>query len=257
MKKFWNVYRKNRISFYLGCMFVLVVGVLVSNQTSLAYFTAHDEVTNQHHASELEIKLFEPQWYAGGMEKAKKLQPGMVIEKDPYVYNASDTDVYVRMKIEMLELDANGAVKYTDGVENQITGERYNSILNTIYSTTKPLVTITADGGEDTVTSNNPQFWYSDGWFYYATAAMDGAYNLTALAPETSTEKLFDELHIPVLKSEYLKVFDLSGENGTVMQTSNFSIRIIAQAVPVDSVPSGTEDVTEAVKALFLAQYGS
>lgn len=267
MRRFWSFYGKNRMNFYLACVFVLVVGVLVSNKnTSLAYFTAHDEVVNQHHAAELEIKLFEPEWYASGMEKAKKLQPGMVIEKDPYVYNASDADVYVRMKIEMLELNADGTIKYEEGKEKQITGERYNGILNTIYylsgntseegsAAAERLVTI----ADDTYSSNNPSFWYSDGWFYYGTvkAGNDGdVCSLTALAPESSTEKLFDELRIPVLKSEYLKIFDLSGADGTVMQTSNFTIRVIAQAVPAASVPAGTNEVIEEVKELFEKQFG-
>lgn len=245
MKTVWDAYRNNRINFYLGCIFVLTIGMLVSSQTSLAYFTAHDEVMNQHHAAELEIRLFEPEWDAGGMEKAKQLQPGMTIEKDPYVYNASDADVYVRMQIEMLELNADGTVKYTDGKENYITGDRYDSIMNAIYyrdaqDKTERLAAYDEAAG---YISNNPAFCYDDGWFYYAAPQADG-YLLTALAPESSTEKLFDELHIPVLKSEYLGVFD-----------ANFSVRVTAQAVPAGAVSADAD--TEAVKALFEAQYGS
>ena len=88
---------KNQIMLSV-CM--LIAGLLFCGG-SLAYFTSRDEVTNTFKAKTPSIVLYETRWDNKGAEMAKKAVPGMVIPKDPYIYNNSDAEVYVRMKVEI------------------------------------------------------------------------------------------------------------------------------------------------------------
>jgi hypothetical protein len=79
----------------------------------------------------------------------------------------------------------------------------------------------------DNRVSANPNFVYKDGYFYYGQQSEDGTITCTPLAPGETTTTLFDELVIPVLKTEYIDLLD-----------SPFIIRVEAEAVTVEQIQS-------------------
>lgn len=185
---------------------------------TLAYFSYTDIVTNKHSAKRLKIELLEPAWYTDtGMKAAKKQVPGMTITKDPHVYNNSVAKVYVRMKLEILD-------KYGKIITNETKIAAY---LKSIYfidkndnNKKKELFVFDTSNPTTPVSSQNSNFGYSssDGWFYYKT---ENGY--TELDAKSSTPNLFDEIHIPILKSEYNGIFD-----------GNYTIKVIGQAISTE-----------------------
>lgn len=185
---------------------------------TLAYFSYTDIVTNKHSAKSLKIELLEPAWYTDtGMEAAKKQVPGMTITKDPHVYNNSVAKVYVRMKLEILDKDGKIITDKT----------KIAAYLKSIYfidkndnNKKKELFVFDTSDPTTPVSSQNSNFEYSsrDEWFYYKT---ENVY--TELDAKSSTPNLFDEIHIPILKSEYNGIFD-----------GNYTIKVIAQAISTE-----------------------
>lgn len=187
---------------------------------TLAYFSYTDIVTNKHSAKRLKIELLEPAWYTDtGMEAAKKQVPGMTITKDPHVYNKSEAKVYVRMKLEIL--DKGGKI-----ITDKTNKTKIAAYLKSIYfidkkdNKKKELFVFDTTDPTTPVSSQNSNFEYSskDGWFYYKT---ENVY--TELDAKSSTPNLFDEIHIPILKSEYNGIFD-----------GNYTIKVIAQAISTE-----------------------
>lgn len=185
---------------------------------TLAYFSYTDIVTNKHSAKRLKIELLEPAWYTDtGMKAAKKQVPGMTITKDPHVYNNSVAKVYVRMKLEILDKDGKIITDKT----------KIAAYLKSIYfidkndnNKKKELFVFDTSNPTTPVRSQNLNFEYrrSDGWFYYKT---ENGY--TELDAKSSTPNLFDEIHIPILKSEYNGIFD-----------GNYTIKVIGQAISTE-----------------------
>lgn len=205
MKKLLKKNNNSYVLFVSIFIFILIVGGV-----TLAWLTQHDEVKNEVTANDVEIKLLEPQWYESGKAAAEKLEPGMTIPKDPQVFNSSESDVYVRMKIVIKDKD-----------DNEITGERYQRILDAIYLNSGSQLIKTSGGN---TVSNHTDFVYQDGWFYYAKLSDSSEIKYTILNSGEVTPTLFDCLKFPVLKSEYLNYFD-----------SGFSIDVEAQAIPAAS----------------------
>lgn len=201
---------------------------------TLAYFSYTDIVTNKHSAKSLKIELLEPAWYTDtGMKAAKKQVPGMTITKDPHVYNNSVAKVYVRMKLEILDKDGNIIKDET----------KIAAYLKSIYfidkndnNKKKELFVFDTSNPTRPVSSQNLNFKYSssDGWFYYKTEK-----GYTVLDAKSSTPNLFDEIHIPILKSEYNGIFD-----------GNYTIKVIAQAISTEY-----KTYTDIIDA-FNQQYG-
>lgn len=187
---------------------------------TLAYFSYTDIVTNKHSAKNLKIELLEPAWYTDtGMEAAKKQVPGMTITKDPHVYNKSEAKVYVRMKLEILDKD--GKI-----ITDKTNKTKIAAYLKSIYfidkndNKKKELFVFDTSNPTKPVSSQNSNFEYSskDGWFYYKTKN-----GYTELDAKSSTPNLFDEIHIPILKSEYNGIFD-----------GNYTIKVIGQAISTE-----------------------
>lgn len=219
---------RNKKKKYLLCVFVLAAALLVSGIT-LAFFAGRDVVTNKQQSKSIEISLMEIRWEEAGKEDAGKLQPGMVIEKDPCVYNSGDADVYVRIKLCIYDEKGDEITSSSDSEEI----DRYAAILEALYcksgDTLADHALFVVSG--DAYLSGNTSFVYEDGWFYYKT---DGEY--TVLKPDTATPTLFDCIKIPELKAEYNGVFD-----------SAFTIEASAQAV---SAEYGADEVISAFEAL-------
>jgi hypothetical protein len=174
---------------------------------SLALFADKDTVTNRQRSSMADITLIEPNWLATGQKKAKKLEPGMTIEKDPQVVNDGEAGVYIRMQVQIT--DASGNQLATDS-------DRYQAILASVYCKGDSEAVTLLKKTDDGLVSQNPNFIYKDGWFYYQTK--ENKY--IVLKSGETTPTLFDYLQVPVLKSEYNGIFD-----------SDFNINVIAQAV--------------------------
>ncbi len=211
--------------YYFACMAVLAVGMLACNLT-LAYFSSSDEVTNRHTATDIEIELIEPQWRDHGKADAEKLEPGMVIDKDPKVMNLSENGVYLRMRVIIRDKDGNAVSPTVTADDDTVSlnpfyEKIYGSICcnNSTDTDNNRFVTITTEG----ITSLNPNFEFIadsdddpfDGWFYLKT---DDGY--TKLDAGKNSPELFDYLVIPVLKSEYDSYFG-----------QGFTIEVEAQAI--------------------------
>jgi hypothetical protein len=252
MKKVMDWISSNKKNFTLFCGAVLGVGLLVGVLT-IAFFTEKDKVTNEYKAQNIDIKLLEPTWNKTGMAKAQAVEPGMTIEKDPYVYNNSNDKVYVRMQIQVNIPSKN--VKITpDNLGDY--EEFYYTILSGIYwknTSTKKDVLLLQSSNKSVLQaykdskasgiafdlnkskSQNTSFYYKDGWFYYVTNSAASVTNMKAKALELVTNKtasskitknLFDYIQVPELKSEYCGVYD-----------SDFQIVVVAQAISATSYP--------------------
>ena len=201
MKKF-KFSLKSQIMLSL-CM--LIAGLLLCGG-SLAYFTSQDEVTNNFNAKTPSIVLYETRWESEGAKMAQKAVPGMEIPKDPYIYNNSEAEVYVRMKVEIT----------VDGTTLNATDALYQKIISYIYynynfdEETGNLFYDTESGKY-----NNPDFYYYGGYFYYASGD-----TCKALESHKATPKLFECIKLPIMKSEFNGVFD-----------KIFTIKVIAEGV--------------------------
>ena len=212
MKKF-KFSLKSQIMLSL-CM--LIAGLLLCGG-SLAYFTSQDEVTNNFNAKTPSIVLYETRWESEGAKMAQKAVPGMEIPKDPYIYNNSEAEVYVRMKIELV----------VDGhTYNSTTDALYQKIISYIYynynfdEETGNLFYDTESGKY-----NNPDFYYYDGYFYYASGD-----TCKALESHKATSKLFDCIKLPVKKTDFNNgIFD-----------KKFTIKVIAEGVSTAVVDDPT-----------------
>lgn len=217
MSKLRDKIKSNKKTAVLSCVLVFAVGLLICG-LSIAFFSGRDAVTNKATSKEITIKLLEPKWLETGEEKASKMEPGMIIEKDPYTYNASEDDVYVRMKIVIKAMDDNAEYVILD-----TDAEKYKAIMNVIYCGTG---TASDDNLVKDGKSQNKSFVLDDdGWFYYKDE-----YGYIAVAPGEGTTTLFDYLKLPVLKSEYNGIFD-----------SGFQIEVIAQAVSATTYKDADE----------------
>lgn len=211
MKKF-KFSLKSQIMLSL-CM--LIAGLLLC-VGSLAYFTSHDEVTNTVNAKMPSIALYEPKWDSEGAKMAQKAVPGMEIPKDPYIYNNSEAEVYVRMKVEIT----------VDGTTLNATDALYQKIISYIYynynfdEETGNLFYDTESGKY-----NNPDFYYYDGYFYYASGD-----TCKALESHKATSKLFECIKLPVKKTDFNNgIFD-----------KKFTIKVIAEGVSTAVVDDPT-----------------
>ena len=147
---------------------------------------------------------------------AQKAVPGMEIPKDPYIYNNSEAEVYVRMKVEIT----------VDGTTLNATDALYQKIISYIYynynfdEETGNLFYDTESGKY-----NNPDFYYYDGYFYYASGD-----TCKALESHKATSKLFDCIKLPVKKTDFNNgIFD-----------KKFTIKVIAEGVSTAVVDDPT-----------------
>lgn len=263
MKKTWrrmlNWITNNKKKFTLICGSVFTVGILVV-VLAIAFFTDSDEVTNKLKGSDVDIKLYEPSWNEEGMDKAAYAEPGMIIEKDPYVYNNSDESVYVRFCVQ-IKYAINKSTSLTTLNPTTATYRKYYAgIVSNIYWKSKTgdaKMLLTDANGKSLrdayaasskfnlktgVQSTNPNFIYKGdgtyGYFYYANDE-----DCISVASGEQTEKLFDYIKIPELKDEYNKTFD-----------TKFQIVVTAQAIPVAYPDSSSLDD---VRAAFKTKFGN
>jgi flagellar basal body-associated protein FliL len=226
---------KKKKLYITGLCVLLAVAAVMS--ISLAFLSNSDSVTNRQEGRELRIELLEPSWWSSGQEQAAKLEPGMTISKDPYVQNLSKDSVYVRMKLTLKDADGNAIEEERDADGNLIEN-RYTGILKALRL---------SEGSEESIYdliygSVTIGFFYDadDGWFYYGTKTTNETeitYTYTELEAGKTTSKLFAELQVPVLRSEYEGVFD-----------TPFTIEVEAQGI-------GAATEQEKIRNTFAVQY--
>jgi predicted ribosomally synthesized peptide with SipW-like signal peptide len=92
----------------------LVLLLLLAIGGVMAYFTDQEEVKNTFTVGKVDITLTEPTWDSTGKTKAESMMPGDVIEKDPTVTVASDSeDAWVFVKVEVPCLGETELFTYT------------------------------------------------------------------------------------------------------------------------------------------------
>lgn len=244
MKKTWkrmlNWITNNKKKFTLICGSVFTVGLLVV-VLAIAFFTDSDEVTNKLKGSDVDIKLYEPSWNEEGMDKAAYAEPGMIIEKDPYVYNNSDESVYVRFYIKFMYAKANSTSLTNLTTNTQSNRKYFSTLMSSIYckgDTADTMLLTRADGtslaqnnnlsiiNNSICTNSNFEFSLQSNYAYFYYANAEGC---IALKSGEATEKLFDYIKIPELKDEYNGMFD-----------TKFQIVVYAEAIPVASSDSAS-----------------
>lgn len=201
-----NLNKKQKILISIIILFITSISVI-----TLAFFKSTDEVANRLHSPESpKIILSEPNWYSEGKSLAEQSVPGTMFPKDPCVTNLSNYNVYIRMRIEILN---------ESGIE--VEDERKKAILKSIYcldeNSFSKFLTFTVDNDTLNIESNNPNFFYHDGYFYYGTSTD----NLTSLSPNDKTPTLFDAVITPHDES-YTSYFE-----------EPFSIEVFAEAIYV------------------------
>lgn len=101
---------------------VLLLVLLVGG--AIAYFTdTTEKMTNTFTIGKVDIELTEPTWTSTGKAKAESIMPGDVIEKDPTVKVATDSeDAWVFIKIEVPCLNNDELFTYVpDGAWAELT----------------------------------------------------------------------------------------------------------------------------------------
>ena len=220
-----------------------------------SYFHGSDVVANRLTAPQGSVAVNEPQWDSKGQYKAKAAEPGMQIEKDPSGWNNGSVDVYIRLKMTVETVnqkdykdnctlpDAEQVDTAAGEIGKKTEVERLTAIVNAIQyiddsdSATQFLtlnssqaIAACANGNfypalENKSTESNKLTYY----FYYTAGDKDSsnAPLMRRVAPNHSTDELFQRVDIPKFKKDYLGVFDF-----------DFSITMTAEAIPV-----GNDDI--------------
>ncbi|WP_295094761.1 hypothetical protein [Ruminococcus sp.] len=238
------------VAFLAFIVYVLLLSGIFS------YFHSEDLVTNRYKAQNTAVRLLEPEWDSVGMNKAKASEPGMVIPKDPYAKNEGQNNLYIRLKmtVSLGRFDASGRYpEYAADFNND--KRRLNSILNAIEMKNENTIsklfgwnnqndsienwTLKECYNKDYYMEDQGSRTLNDGtteqvfYFYYVNGKENGEDSeMRVVEPQKSTTELFDQLQIPVLKKDYLGVFD-----------QNYNIAIEAQAVAVTPSESSAVSV--------------
>lgn len=238
-----------------AALFFIVYVLLLAGIFS--YFHSEDAVTNKYIAQNAAVRLLEPEWDDVGQNKAKASEPGMTIPKNPYARNEGQNNLYIRMKMTLTlgRFDGSGRYPEYESDFNNNT-RRINSILNVIKmkngNTTSPLFSwepnsVDIENRSLKSDCNNDDYYMenmgirtlNDGtteqvfYFYYINRTKTGeSSEMRVVKPQEETAELFHQLEIPVLKKDYLGVFDQS-----------YNISIEAQAVTVNPAESAAISV--------------
>lgn len=80
---------------------VIALLAIVVAGASLAYFTDTQSAENVFTMGDVDIELDEPDWTDPTNPIGEGAKPGIEYPKDPYIKNVGDTDVWVRMRVEI------------------------------------------------------------------------------------------------------------------------------------------------------------
>lgn len=209
-----------------------------------AYFHSKDAVANRFSAQGGSVTLLEPDWDYEGQDLAKISEPGMQIKKNPYGFNNGQVDLYIRLK---LTITLDGYTPRNDTYETSFPDDadgrarRLKSIAEAIrLNDGTPLLTLDTTGNVSSWTAacSNTDFQIEPAnasgsddslvfYFYYTgssgTVPND---NMAVVQPQQGTTELFRRVDIPVLKKDWLGVFD-----------QRYTITMAAEAIPTVNYP--------------------
>ena len=223
-----KVRKKKRRSPAMAAVLVALVIMMVLI-TTLAMFTSRDLITNRFESGKLDIVLLEPNWKPS---QAAYVQPGDSIPKDPQVKNADETDAYVFLKVTVpyVELKLDNA----DGTKNSTT--------NTIVPLYKFVTGTQSDPNTDQFTQTVNSAWYlmqdksgadtenKTYTYLYGYKGTNGADALAVLAPDSTTEPLFDSL----------KVSNFN-EGSALVPAGSYSVNVEAYAIQAKYLANGND----------------
>lgn len=162
--------KKNKIV-AIGVCFGLCVALVISGFT-YAYFTDTNEKVNSFSFGNVKSSVVETAFDSAGEQAHNNLAPNCTLAKDPKVVNEGSLDMYTFLKVtvphkEATYVSSDGKVK--NGAIDLFT-----------YSTNSGWVLVDTINGSDEVS------------YVYAYAGADA--NLTAIAPNSKTTTLFDNI---------------------------------------------------------------
>ncbi|WP_295092878.1 hypothetical protein [Ruminococcus sp.] len=241
------------LAFLAFIVYVLLLSGIFS------YFHSEDLVTNKYKAQNTAVRLLEPEWDLVGINKAKASEPGMIIPKNPYAKNEGQNSLYIRLKmtVSLGRFDSSGRYpEYAADFNND--KRRLNSILNALEikneNTTSKL--FVWDNKNDVIENwtlrecYNKDYYMEDQgfrtlndgtteqvfYFYYVNGTDNGENSeMRVVESQNTTTELFNQLQLPILKKDYLGVFD-----------QNYNIAIEAQAVTLNPSESPAVSVQKA-----------
>ena len=221
--------RQRRLLLIAAAVSGALLGTMAAS--TAAWLSTKDAITNVLNGSSMNAALEEPIWITTGMDKAQAYLPGAEIEKDPQVLNTGNADIYVRMKVKIVDKDGNEVDYATVRAEN-VLKSLYYKVSDGVY---EPLITAAPEPYTTLPTlpavrgcningkiyySANPNFCLaSDGYFYYiktsdANEDVPELETLTRLEGDTPqrTSPLFDLVKIAHRQSDYAGSFSDSYE---------------------------------------------
>lgn len=161
------------------CLVIALLAVSIAG-ASLAYFTDTQEADNVFTMGDVDIELDEPEW---DPDPDGDFNPGVEYDKDPYVKNVGDTDVWVRLKVTFTQ--------YSQWMEAARKHEKND------WTPLDMLNNLDASADKEDSTKN----W----WLVDANPAGDSATNTityefiykTLLEDDKNTSELFESVTIP------------------------------------------------------------
>ena len=217
--------RKRQKITILSAVFIVYVMLLSG---IFAYFHSEDKVSNRLEAKNGSVTIQEPNWDSDGQYKAKAVEPGMTIEKDPSGINNGQIDVFIRLK---MTVKADSYTKKNDTYDSAFhytEAERVSAILAALkLANSTPFLDGTSTNNPDyimdTATDEDDKTVY---YFYYTGG--DAEQKMKAVKPNERTTDLFDHLDVPIYKKDYYGVFD-----------QDFDIYLTAEGIPASNYPNG------------------
>ncbi len=235
-------------------MLTIATASILITALTMAYFVSSDTVTNRLNAQHPSVELLEPKWYSDGMNLANASEPGMLIDKNPYARNNGKIDIYVRIKMQLSVIrsqNQNLASPATPENPNEIYQLSAEQVRDRILQAIRmkdhstPLITDIKSNSEIEICHNMFQCDMTDicdyavekseeentYYFYFVKRALSSVEDseLIVLHPDECSAELFNYIDIPILKKEYLGVFD-----------QDYQIILTAEAVPVESCNNNT-----------------
>ena len=171
----------------------LIIVLLITGGV-YAYLTDTDHATNVFTQGSIKISLTEPNW---NPSNGTDLRPGNTIAKDPQINNIGKNEAYVYIKVEQ-------------------------PIVELMNGTKSPLFSYTTNSGWTLLGDNSSQS--------NCPVRTSVYYYNTALAKNTSTSKLFNNVTVSNFSQTYIEYLDMT----------NSDMKITGYAIQTRNLPSGT-----------------
>ncbi|MCR4889613.1 MAG: hypothetical protein K5979_10625 [Ruminococcus sp.] len=190
-----------------------------------SFFHGSDSMTNRFKSGSGSLLIIEHEWDAQGEKMAASSEPGMMIPKDPCVYNNGQADEYILMKMTIEFDEYSGELESeadTDSGEVGIPSneKRMRDIAGAIMLNKDTALFNDTSKDLEEWSCNNSNYAFRplstslDGnklelLFYYTAGDNNGEFPvLRILSQDEKTPELFNYIKLPVYKRMWLGVFD-------------------------------------------------